>query len=129
MQTRIKFVRLDADLNQAKFGELIGVAQSTVAGWENGTRSVSDAAVRSICREFGISEVWLRTGIGEMRPPNTRAEELGRAIRELLTDDTDSFRTRLLTVLLRFDPDGPEWEILERIVDAVAGENKKSPEP
>lgn len=129
MNKRIKEVRKTFGLTQEQFGLKIGLTGAALSKIESGTNNPTGQTIVSICREFGVSEVWLRTGIGEMRPPNTRADELGRAIRELLTDETDSFRTRLLTVLLRFDPDGPEWDILERIVEEVAGENKKSPEP
>lgn len=127
MNKRIKEVRKAFCLTQEQFGLKIGLTGAALSKIESGTNNPTSQTIVSICREFGVSEIWLKTGIGEMCPPSTRAEELGRAIRELLTDDTDSFRTRLLTVLLRFDPDGPEWEILERIVDAVAGENKKKP--
>lgn len=44
----------------------MGIKQTTVAGYENGTRCPSDAVIKSICREFNVSESWLRTGEGEM---------------------------------------------------------------
>ena len=125
MKDRIKQIRLEKGLTQADFGERIGVSQNYIWMLETGKRDASRRAIRDICREFGVSEIWLRTGEGEMCPADTRAEELGRSIRELFADQTDSFRTRLLTALLRFDPEGPEWEILERIFDEVAGEQKK----
>lgn len=33
---------------------------------ENGARNVTQQMFKSICREFGANEVWLRTGTGEM---------------------------------------------------------------
>ena len=41
-------------------------------------------------------------------------------IRSLMADSPESFRSALVTTLLRFDPNGPEWEILERIYDGIA---------
>ena len=128
LRDRCKLVRETANLNMRLFGERLGISSAAVSQIESGKTGISDQTIRSLCREFGISEVWLRTGVGEMRREEHRAEELGRSIRELLADQSDSFRTRLLTTLLRFDPDGPEWEILERIVDEVAGK-EESPEP
>ena len=122
MQNRIKVLRKSLGLNQTEFGARLGVAQSTVGGWEGGFREVSDAIVKSICREFGVSETWLRTGAGEMRADTAREEELGRLLGELLADRPESFRTALLTTLLRFSPDGPEWAVLERIYDGLAAE-------
>lgn len=64
MNERIKKLRLALNLNQTEFGLRIGVKQTTVAGYENGSRAPIDAIITSICREFGVSEEWLRTGAG-----------------------------------------------------------------
>lgn len=64
MNERIKKLRLALNLNQTEFGLRIGVKQTTVAGYENGSRAPIDAIITSICREFGVSEEWLRTGTG-----------------------------------------------------------------
>lgn len=66
MQDRIKEVRRTFKLTQTEFGERIGVKGNTVTGYETGVRSPSDAVIKSICREFGCSEDWLRTGAGDM---------------------------------------------------------------
>lgn len=65
MKERIKKVRKDAGLKQAEFAEKIGLKAGTVTSYETGLRVPSDAVVVSICREFGVSEAWLRDGIGE----------------------------------------------------------------
>ena len=65
MEERIKKVRKDAGLKQAEFAEKIGLKHGTVTSYETGLRVPSDAVVVSICREFGVSEAWLRDGIGE----------------------------------------------------------------
>ena len=122
MQSRIKLLRKTLGLNQAEFGGRLGVASSTIAGYEGGYREVSEAMIRSICREFAVSETWLRTGAGEMKADTTREEEMGALLGSLLADRPESFRAALITALLRFDPDGPEWEVLERIYRNIAAE-------
>lgn len=122
MQTRVKLLRKALGLNQTEFGARLGVAQSTVGGWEGGFRDISDAIVKSICREFGVSEAWLRTGEGEMFPTLSRQEEMGRLVAELMADSPESFRSALISTLLRFDPAGPEWQALERIYDSLRAE-------
>lgn len=122
MQNRIKELRKSLGLNQTEFGARLGVAQSTVGGWEGGFREVSDAIIKSIVREFGVSESWLRHGTGDMRANMDREEEMGRLLGDLLSDRPESFRTALITTLLRFDPNGPEWAVLERIYDELAKE-------
>ena len=66
MNERIKELRKHLNMNQTDFGARIGVKQGTIAGYENGIRVPLDAVVTSICKEFGVSETWLRTGEGEM---------------------------------------------------------------
>lgn len=126
MQARIKDIRKASGLNQTEFGERLGVAQSTVAGWELGARDISDIGVRAICREFGVSEEWLRYGSGDMYAAASREEELGRLVRRLLSASPASFQSACITTLLRFDPEGPEWALVEQIYNSLAAELEKS---
>lgn len=66
---RIKQVRKSKDLTQQKFADSLGMKQNTVATYEMGRTNPSDPAIKSICREFGVNEEWLRTGVGEMFVP------------------------------------------------------------
>ena len=129
MQNRIKELRKSLDLNQTDFGARIGVGQTAVAGYESGNRGLSDAIIKSIVREFGVNESWLRTGAGEMYRPRSREQALGEGIRKILVDRPDSFQAALISVLLKFDPDGPEWKALEKIAADLTEETKKDPEP
>lgn len=127
MQNRIKELRKSLGLNQTEFGEKLGVAQTTIAGYENGSRDVSDAIIKSICREYGVNETWLRTGAGEMRRSRSREAELGELIRSRLIDSPESFQSALVTTLLRFDPDGPEMQVLEKILRSLIEDFQKDP--
>lgn len=122
MNTRIKEVRKAAKLTQTAFGEKIGLTQNYIALIEGGQREPGDRTIRDICREFGVSEMWLRNGIGEMYLPQDREAEMTGLVKSLMNDSPESFRSALVTTLLRFDPDGPEWEVLERIYQSIAGE-------
>lgn len=62
MNTRIKAIRESAGLTQEKFGKRIGAARNTIANYETGNRNPSNTVINSICREFNITENWLRTG-------------------------------------------------------------------
>ena len=129
MQNRIKEIRKALGLNQAEFAEKIGMVPSAISNYEAGTRVPSDAIIKSICREYGVNETWLRTGAGDMRRSRSREAELGELIRSRLIDRPESFQAALVTTLLRFDPDGPELEILEKILRQLAEETKKDREP
>ena len=66
MNSRIRKIRKQLDITQEEFGARIGVKGNTVAQWESGRNNPSDSAIAFLCREFHISEEWLRNGIGDM---------------------------------------------------------------
>ena len=101
------------DLTQDSFGKRIGSARNTIANYENGNRVPSNAVVKSICKEFGVNEEWLRTGEGEMLIPKTREEDIAQLTLKLLEDEPDSFRNRLVSVLAKLSEE--DWEVLEKI--------------
>lgn len=67
MKNRIKQIRKDHELTQVEFGKRIGVKGNTVTNYETGLRTPTDAVILAICREFGISEKWLRNNEGDMK--------------------------------------------------------------
>ncbi len=127
MQNRIKELRKSLGLNQTEFADKLGIATSTISCYELGTRVPSDAIIKSICREYGVNETWLRTGAGEMRRSRSREAELGELIRSRLIDSPESFQSALVTTLLRFDPDGPEMQVLEKILRSLIEDFQKAP--
>lgn len=62
MNERVKELRKYLGLSGEKFGEKVGVGKTAISRIENGTNGVTDQMTKSICREFGVSEKWLRTG-------------------------------------------------------------------
>lgn len=122
MKERVKQLRKAVGLSQTEFGRRVGVSLSSVQKWESGENAVSDSVILLLCREFRVSETWLRTGAGEMHGEREKEEELGRAVAALMADRPDSFQAAVIAALLRFSPDGPEWEVLERIYNSIAKE-------
>ena len=119
---RLSAVVAASGLTKTAFAAKINVGQSHVSQLCSGAKVPSDRTIADICREFNVDETWLRTGEGEMFRQKGREEELAAFMGQLLNDRPDSFRSRLLTVLLRFDPEGPEWKILENIFEAIKKE-------
>lgn len=126
---RVREIRLSQEpkISMDKFAQRLGVSKTAISLIESGRNSLTDHMIRSICREFHVNELWLREGIGDMKAQTGRAEEMATAVKQLFCDHPESFQTALVTTLLRFDPEGPEWEILERIYDSVAAEKEKGP--
>lgn len=111
MNERIRKLRKALDLTQREFAERIGVKQNTIATYEIGRSEPIDAVISLICREFGVSETWLRTGNGEMFIQKTRNDEISDFIGDVLSGDPD-FRSRFISLLARMTTD--EWKMLER---------------
>ena len=112
MNERLKLLRRELQLNQTEFGNRLGLKQSAVANYENGTRQPLDTVITSICREFGVSEEWLRTGEGEMFVPRTKNQVITDFMADLIMED-DSFKKRIIEALAQLDE--KDWEELERI--------------
>lgn len=74
MKDRIRKVRKALDLTQRGFAERIGMKSNTIATYEMGRATPSDAAINNICKEFDVNENWLRTGEGEMFIPAPTSE-------------------------------------------------------
>ena len=125
MNTRIKAVRKTLGLTLDKFGERLGISNSACSALETGKNKPSEQTIRAICREFGVNEIWLRTGAGEMFRPEEESEELARNLKRLMNGRPDSLARRAVRVLLRYEPDGPEWQVLEKIYTDVLAEAEK----
>lgn len=117
MQHRIKAIRIHFGLNQTEFGCRLGAKQSTVAGWENSGRIPPGPVISLMCKEFGVSETWLRTGEGDMFLPEDRDNALMAWVGEVLADESDSFRRRYLNVLRSLTPE--DWKRMEAYAEAL----------
>jgi repressor LexA len=66
MNSRFKQIRTSLGLTQAEFGSKINLKKPTISELENGKRPLSDRVIADVCREFNVSEEWLKTGNGDM---------------------------------------------------------------
>ena len=124
VEPRTKELRISLGLTQQEFADRLKITRGAVSNWDLGHSVPSDAVISLICREFNVREAWLRDGEGDMLEVKPRAEELGELVRKLLADRPESFRSRLITSLLRFEPDSPEWQILANIYNSIAAEKE-----
>ena len=125
MNERIKALRKYKGLTQTEFGEVIGVKGNTVTTYETGTRIPSDAVILSICREFNVSEEWLRTGEGEMFKPLSHGEELIEFATKVAKGDPGNIRARILSVMARLTDE--QGEVLAQIAREFAVPAGSSP--
>lgn len=123
MNERIKQLRKALDLTQQKFAERLGVKRNTVGQWECGINALTDQVITSICREFNVNEDWLRNGTGDMFLQTNRNADIARLTKELLSEESDSFKNRFISMLSNLSVD--EWEYLERKAKELADMSEK----
>lgn len=78
MNERIQKIRKHFGLSQRDFARKVDVGQSTLAMFETGDRQPKDIHINRICSEFGVNEVWLRTGEGGDENMFTKVNEEDR---------------------------------------------------
>lgn len=75
MKERIKKLRKKCGLSQEVFGKRIGIGKTSVSKLENGENNPSEQTIILLCKEFGVNEVWLRTGEGGDENMFTKIDE------------------------------------------------------
>ena len=112
-------------LKKSEFAARLGVSAPFVSQLCSGAAGASDRTIRDICRIFGINEVWLRTGEGEMLKPYTPQEEIAAFVGSVLRQDSDTdFQRALLTVMARTTPH--EWMLFRAKLDEIYAEMKNA---
>lgn len=118
---RIRHLRKDLEsLTLEKFGERLGVGKSAISDIERGRNNPTDQMIKSICREFGVSEEWLRHGTGEPYAPLTREEALANMIAKAQMEPAGSVKNRVFSMMAKLDED--DWEAISRIAQKILNE-------
>lgn len=127
MKDRIKKLRKELDLTQQAFADKIGMKQNTIAQYEMGRTTPSDAIIFSICREFDVNEDWLRTGKGEMFIEMTEQEKIMNYTGLLLKDKDSVIANAIQTLIITYEQlDDTSKATLEKITLQYIENLKKS---
>lgn len=127
MKDRIKKLRKELDLTQQAFADKIGMKQNTIAQYEMGRTTPSDAIIFSICREFDVNEDWLRTGEGEMFIEMTEQEKIMNFTGLLLKDKDSAVANAIQTLIITYEQlDDTSKATLEKIALQYMENLKKS---
>ena len=124
IKDRVRKVRMDQHMTQTEFAQRLGVIMNHVSFIENGRRAPSPAVIREICRQFGVRETWMRTGTGEPYRDLTPAMDAAERVRHLMVDHPDSVAAAVISLLLEWEPDGPEWTRIEDLVNSIKETHK-----
>lgn len=121
MNNRIREVREHFKLTQTEFGERLGVSRDVIGNIEYNrlkNPKQKEPIIKLICSTFGVNELWLRSGEGEMLQAMTEDEELAAYAGDVMHDETASFRRRLTLEMKNGTPE--VWQMLEEICKRLA---------
>ena len=123
INSRISAVIHASGLTKTAFGERLNVSQSHVSRLANGETAPSDRTIVDICREFGVSEHWLRTGEGEMFVRLSREEEITKFAMSIVRNPDSEFQRRFISVLAQLTPE--QWQLMEQMAHQLLGGDEK----
>lgn len=123
---RIQMLLDTLNLSKAKFAEPLHISGSFVSMVCSGTKNPSDRTIQDICRVYGVDELWLRDGIGEMFRPRTREDEITAFCADLLGPDATDFQRDFVAILATLSPEG--WDLLEKKINELAELSRKRKE-
>lgn len=123
MKYRIKAIRKTLGFTQQEFADRLNIQRGSIASYETGRISPSNATISLICKELNVSEDWLRNGEGDMFIPITRDEEIASFIGSVQADVDDTFKKRFISALAKLSTE--EWKAIEHLMENMISEREQ----
>lgn len=118
INNRIEWCVKDSGLTKTDFAARINISQSFISRLVSGEKLPSDRTIADICREFNISEVWLRTGEGEPHMERDKDEEFLEIMEKINISDDDLIK-RIIKAYWFLDDD--EKAAVKKMIDNLSG--------
>lgn len=122
MHTRINEIVKHFGLTKTAFGQRINISQGMASKICSGDAKPSDRTIADICREFGVNEVWLRTGEGEPFREESESEQIMRFAVQAARG-SNKFQKALAAMFA--DMTQEDWANLEALYDKFSEKYKK----
>ena len=123
---RVKEIRKSLEMTMEQFGNKLGVTKVAISNIEKEKRNLTEQMKRAICREFNVSEEWLKTGDGEMYQQLSEDEEIAGIVSDLLEEGKDNaFYSVILEIVKTYSELSPAsrkvlMEAAEKLADNLA---------
>lgn len=132
--SRIKEIRKNAinketgkiGYTQTEFADALQMSRSFISQAEIDVANISDRTIKDICRLCNANEDWLRTGSGEMFKEITKHEAITDFFADVLQDEPDTFRFRLINALAELPVE--EWEMLADLCEKIVNSKNSDAE-
>lgn len=121
INNRISWVIEQSGLTRTAFAKRINVSQQHVSRIaKNGTPS--DRTIADICREFNISETWLRTGEGDPNIQVDEDQEFQDVLTQIRLSDDDLIKRIIKAYWYMSDE---EKKVIKKLIERFQKEEKK----
>ena len=115
MNQRIAQVRSQSNLSQEAFGRKIGITGAAISRIESGDREPSEPVIRTICREYGVDYVWLKTGEGDMFETPTAEQDM-LLFHNLMNSGDEVAKALFRAYAKKFDG---RWHLVREFLEGV----------
>ena len=122
LNERINYLIKSLGMKKTAFAEKLNVSQAFVSQLCSGVKQPSERTIQDICTKFNVNENWLRTGKGEIFIRLSRNDEISKFVGELMKEEEDSFKNRLIAGLAALDDTG--WDVLETFLNSIQPKEK-----
>lgn len=122
LNERINYLIKSLGMKKTAFAEKLNVSQAFVSQLCSGVKQPSERTIQDICTKFNVNENWLRNGTGEMFIRLSRNDEIAKFVGELMKEEEDSFKNRLIAGLAALDDTG--WDVLETFLNSIQPKEK-----
>lgn len=121
---RVRKIRKKQGLTLEEFGKRLGVTKVAISNIENGNRNLTEQMLKSICREFNVSDKYLRSGLGNMFISLSEDEEVASLVSDLLEDGKNNpFYEIILEIMHTYNELSPKSQEVLRESSAKLLEN------
>lgn len=100
----------------------LGVTPTYLSAVTSDKSVASDRLANDICRILGINKRWLKTGKGDMYDPEDRLQAIARLTNDILEEEEDSFKSRLIVALAKLNAE--DWKTLIKIYREILGDEQ-----
>lgn len=122
LNERINYLIKSLGMKKTAFAEKLNVSQAFVSQLCSGVKQPSERTIQDICTKFNVNEEWLLTGEGEIFIRLSRNDEISKFVGELMKEEEDSFKNRLIAGLAALDDTG--WDVLETFLNSIQPKEK-----
>lgn len=127
IRDRILFLLEEKEITKTEFASKLNITQAYVSKITNKGAIPSDRLIEDICEKFGVNEMWLRTGEGEMFEELTEQQKLMKYTGLLLKDKDSAIATAIQTLIVTYEQlDDTSKATLEKIALQYIDNLKKS---